>query len=445
MSELAEKQPLPGDLFVGPFQTFFKKLVGGSFPLFFAAVTAVVWANIDYDSYHHVWHSKLYIGLGTAKFSHSLAHWIDDALMALFFFTVGLEIKREILVGELASVKKALLPVAGAVGGMVLPAAIFFAIAQGTDAVKGWAIPMATDIAFALAVLAMLGKRIPLGLKVFLSALAIADDLGAVMVIALFYTHSILWQYLLVAGIFLVALLVANLLWVRHTLVYALLGLGVWVGILGSGVHATVAGVLVAMFIPAKGRYDTDTFLQRIQHFIGKFECELGSCGHTILLNRNHLEMVQAIEMACEEVETPLQRLEHGLHGWISYLVLPLFALANAGLVFANMDIAAAFGHPLTLGVILGLLLGKSIGIAGFTFLAARIFNASLPEGVTWTHVLGASVLGSIGFTMSLFIAGLSFEDPVMMEYAKLGIMVASVAGGLLGMIILRFGCSKSE
>jgi NhaA family Na+:H+ antiporter len=425
---------------IQPFQRFFSRIVRGAYPLFFATIAALVWANVSYDSYHSVWHFELTISLGHFQISKSLIHWIDEALMALFFFTVGLEIKRELLVGELASPKKALLPVAAALGGMLIPAAIYAALNVNTPGAHGWGIPMATDIAFSLAVLAVLGKRIPLGLKVFLSAFAIADDLGAVMVIALFYTKSIAWNYLFLTIPFLLVLAIANYFWIRWTLVYALLGICVWFTIMGSGIHATVAGVIVAMFIPAQGKYDTDTYLNRVQRSLSDFQCEPGSCGYSILLNPRHLNACQQIEIACHDLQTPMQRLEHGLQSWIAYLVLPLFAMANAGLSFKGIDMSQAFTHPVTLGIIMGLVVGKPAGICLFTYLAYKVLKTPLPAGVRWSQIVGAGILGGIGFTMSLFIAGLSFSSAEFIGFSKIGIFLASLVSGALGLFILRLG-----
>lgn len=428
------------------FERFFKKVVRGSYPLFFTTLLALVWANLSSTSYHSVWHTELSLSLGGFQITKSLLHWIDEALMTLFFFTVGLEIKRELLVGELASLKGALLPIAAALGGMLVPAAIYTAFNYGTPAARGWGIPMATDIAFSLAVLAILRTKVPLGIRVFLSAFAIADDLGAVVVIAVFYTQTIVWQYLLISCLFLVGLAFANRLWIRWTLVYALLGIGMWFFILGSGVHATVAGVVVAMFIPARARYDTDTFLKKVKTYTEQFECEPGSCGYTILLNQEHLQAVQAIEEACHDVETPLQRLEQALQSWVSFLVLPLFALANAGLVLEDIQISEAVTHPLTLGVALGLVLGKPIGISLFTYLASKTVKAPLPSGVKWSHIIGAGMLGGIGFTMSLFISGLSFSSADFAELSKLGIILGSLVSGALGLVVLGLGkASRTE
>ena len=422
---------------IGPFHGFFNKFATSGFLLFCATFVALLWANIFPHSYEHLWHIQLSFSFADLTLSKSLLHWVDEALMTLFFFVVGLEIKREILIGELSSVGKALLPVFGAIGGMVVPALIYLVFNVGTSSVKGWGIPMATDIAFALAVLSLTCKSLPFGVRVFLSALAIADDIGAVLVIALFYTASVNWAYMGLAAVFTIGLAAANVLWVRHTLVYALLGIGIWLSFLGAGVHATVAGVLVALFIPARGRYDTDTFVRKVHLYLKKFECEDQSCGHTILLNQDHLNAVQSIELACHHTETPLQRLEHGLNTWVSYLIVPLFALANAGVAMHIQEMSLAFRHPAALGIIFGLVLGKPLGITIFTFVGSKLFNVPLFGGVTWLHIIGAGMLGGIGFTMSIFIAGLSFPTGPLVEVSKIGIISGSIISAILGLVTL--------
>ena len=329
---------------------------------------------------------------------------------------------------------------------MLFPAGIYLALNYNTPAARGWGIPMATDIAFSLAVLSIMGKGIPMGLKVFLSAFAIADDLRAVLVIALFYTQSIVWEYLLISILFLIGLAVANFLWIRWPLVYALLGVGLWFAILGSGIHATVTGIVVAAFIPAKGKYDTDTFIRTCKAHLERFECEPSSCGYSILLNPAHLNAVHDIQLACLDVETPLQRLEYRLYPWISFVILPLFALANSGLNMDGLNISGAMAHPATLGIMLGLVLGKPIGISLFTYLAVKTLKVRLPSGVNWSHIIGASILGGIGFTMSLFISVLSFSSTDFIEFSKLGIIIASVVSGVLGLIVLSLAAvSKSQ
>ena len=434
------KKNLPGPpISLEVFQRFIHKAASGSMPLFTAAVLALVWANISPQSYQEFWHMRISLDIGPWQIAKSADHWINDALMALFFFTVGMEIKREILVGELASVKMAMLPVTAALGGMLVPACIYALFNYSEPTFKGWGIPMATDIAFSLAVLSVLGKRVPVGLRIFLSALAIADDLGSVLVIAIFYTADISFYHLLAALGFMVCLYIANRLWVRNTLVYIVLGVGVWLAIMGSGIHATVAGAIVAMFIPARGRYDTGTFIRTVKEKLNRFECAENSCKRTMLLDQDHLESVLDIEMACHNVETPLQRMEYTLHSWVAYLILPLFALANTGLVWKDIDFDVALTQPVTLGVTLGLALGKPIGIFTFTFFTVKILKAHLPTGVAWKHIAGVSMLGGIGFTMSLFITGLSFASPELAAYSKLGIVAGSgisAAGGLA--ILLR-------
>lgn len=416
-----------------PFERFFRKVVRGSYLLFLTTILALLWANTYPEGYYRFWHTGLSISIGPFEIARSLAHWIDEALMTLFFFAVGLEIKREILVGELSSPKRAILPIAAALGGMLCPAGLYMVLNYSRDSFSGWGIPMATDIAFSLAVLSALGSRAPFGLRVFLSALAIADDLGAVLVIAVFYTSAIQSYYLFVSGLFLAGLYVVNRLWSRWMTAYVVLGMGLWFSILSSGIHATVAGVLLAMFIPASSRYDTDTFIRKVKGHLETFQCENGSCGYTILLNERHLNAVQAIEMACRDVETPLQRMETGLESWITTGILPLFALANAGLVIRGMDIAGAISHPVTLGTCLGLILGKPVGIFVFTYLGFKLLKAPLPTGVRWPHIAGAGLLGGIGFTMSLFISGLSFTSPEFTAMSKLGILAGSLISGLTG------------
>ncbi len=423
---------------IGPYQKFFKKAVRGSFPLLGAAVLAFLWANLHYSSYQSLWHSDLSISAGPFHFSKSLIHWIDEALMAIFFFTVGLEIKREVMVGELASFKKAILPIAAAVGGMLVPAGIYTAFNYNSAAAGGWGIPMATDIAFSLAVLAILGSKIPFGLKIFLSAFAIADDLGAVLVIAIFYTSSIDWNYIYIAILFIAGLAAANMLWIRHYLIYAILGIGLWFSVLGSGIHATVAGVIVAMFIPAKAKYDTRTFINKIKEYLNGFECD-EECGYTILENKGHQNVIHNIELACHKTETPLQRFEYTLHVWVAFLILPLFALANSGISLKGIDLFHSFSHPITLGIFFGLILGKPAGIILFTYLAVKLLNVPLIGGISWRHLVGASILGGIGFTMSLFISGLSFSSPEFTELSKLGILSASIIAGILGLAVLNY------
>jgi NhaA family Na+:H+ antiporter len=421
------------------FQYFFTKISQAGFLLFASAVLAFIWSNVDAAGYQHFWHQELSLSLGGFVLTHSLVHWINDGLMTIFFLTVGLEIKRELLVGGLSDPRRAALPVAAALGGMIVPAIIYLFFNWGNSTVSGWGIPMATDIAFSLAVLSTLGKRVPFGIRLFLTAFAIADDLGAIVVIALFYTPSLDLVALAIAVAFICGLWVLNRAGVRHSLPYIIFCVLLWFAVSKAGLHSTVAGVITAMFIPSTSKYDTDIFLDMVSRRLEKIQCLDGTCGQSVRVNRSHLNAVQEINLACKEVETPLQRLEHSLSSWVGYLVLPLFAISNAGVTLSGMDLKAAFTAPVTLGVGVGLVLGKPIGILLFTLAIAKILKTDLLPGTTWVHILGAGLLGGIGFTMSLFLSSLSFTEPAYLEYAKIGIMLGSFISGVAGYALLRW------
>ena len=426
------------------FQSFFDTISNGGFLLLAASVAALVWSNVNPQSYAHFWHQEFTLMLGSASLSHSLAHWVNDGLMTLFFFTVGLEIKREMLVGALSDPRRAALPVAAAIGGMIFPALIYWGLNGGAPSMSGWGIPIATDIAFSLAILSTLGSRIPFGIRIFLTAFAIADDLGAILVIALFYTPQIHLTYLAGALGVCVVLFVMNRFWVRNPLVYLLLGAVMWYMVAHSGLHATITGVVVSMFIPAKGHFNTDVFMKIVRKHLDKINCEGEDCGYTIMVNRAHLDAVQSIDLACTAVETPLQRMEHAMEPWVAYLILPLFALANAGVVLGALDFGTAITHPVTIGVSIGLAFGKPIGITIFTWLTTKFLRVDLVSGATWLMILGVGFLGGIGFTMSLFISALSFSEPIFQEYAKIGIIAGSVIGGVIGYLILRIAAARA-
>lgn len=429
---------------IRPFHQFFKKEASSSIILIITTAIALFWANAPFgESYNHFWETPLSIRLGELGITMSLREWINEGLMSIFFFIVGLEIKREVLVGELSSVKKAFLPVGAAIGGMLVPASIYFLMNLGCETTAGWAIPMATDIAFALGVLYVLGQRVPAGLRVFLSAFAIADDIGAVLVIALFYTKEISMQYIFASILIILIIAMTSYFWIRNTLFYAVLAALLWVAIMGSGLHSTVAGIIIAMFIPARGRYNTDKFIENVEYYMSKIQCPVEGCGDSILLNQEHLSAVQSIEVACHDVETPLQRLEHALHPWVAYGVIPLFALANAGLSLKGIGISHIFNSTVTLGIILGLIVGKPLGITLFTYLSVKTGLAILPYRVKWLHILGAGFLGGIGFTMSLFITALSFSETNFINQAKFGILTASVVAGVTGLAILYISSRK--
>ncbi len=437
---IARERP-PVERIVRPFQDFAHKQSSGGVLLIAATLVALVWANSPWgESYAALWHTKLTVGVGDTSISKDLTHWINDGLMAVFFLVVGLEIKREVLVGELSSVRNAALPVAAALGGAVVPAVIYVSINAGTEGSAGWGIPMATDIAFALGVLALLGERAPVSLKVFLTALAIVDDIVAVLVIALFYTSEISWGALGVGAAFLAALVAANLIGVGRTLVYAVLGVGLWLCFLLSGVHATIAGVLLAFTVPAVSFINPGAFLDRSRYILERFE-RAGEKGGSVLCNEERQAALHALNHATYKLEPPLHELEHTLHPWVVFAIMPLFALANAGVSLGG-GVAEALTSPIALGIVAGLVLGKQLGITLFAWLAVKSGVSELPTGIGWRHVYGAAWLAGIGFTMSLFISDLAFADGSLVEAAKLGILVASLVAGVVGWTILR-GASR--
>ncbi|MEX0893530.1 MAG: Na+/H+ antiporter NhaA [Gemmatimonadota bacterium] len=422
-------------ILVRPFQTFFALESASGLLLLSTAVVALVWANSPWAaSYFDLWETHVVVGGGGLVIDKSLHHWINDGLMAVFFFVVGLEIKREVLVGELASPRQAALSVAAAVGGMLVPAVLYAVLNMGGPGAAGWGIPMATDIAFALGVLALLGSRVPLSLKIFLTAIAIVDDLGAVLVIAFFYTAELTWLALALAGVVMVALVAVNLMRIRSPLPYVLLGIVLWVAMLKSGVHATLAGILLAMTIPARRRIDAPEFLRRAELYLAEFaeDVQPGRSEPT----GDQQDALHSLEVAAEHVATPLLRLEHSLHPWVAFMIMPVFALANAGVALGG-DVAGVLQSPVTLGIILGLFLGKQIGILAFAWLAVRSRLAVLPAGVGWPQIWGVSLLCGIGFTMSLFIASLAFADAALLDAAKIGILAASVLAGAAGALVL--------
>jgi Na+:H+ antiporter, NhaA family len=426
----------PAERIKVPFRTFFERQSSGGMLLLVCTLTALVWANSPWaESYHHLWEYPIGIEIGSTHFTFSLHHWINDGLMAVFFLLVGLEIKREALVGELASVRRATLPIAAAVGGMVVPALVYTAINAGGPGAHGWGVPMATDIAFALAVLAVLGSRVPLGIKVFLTALAIVDDIGAVLVIAFFYTDRVSPGAIAAALLFLSLAVLANVTGVRGVGVYAALGIGLWVAVLYSGVHATVAGVLLAMTIPARTRIDPGEYLTESRRILDQFE--RSGRGEHVMTSIGQQAALLAIERASAAAQAPLAEIEHRLHPWVAFGIVPLFALANAGLDLRG-GTAAGPGNPVTLGILLGLVVGKPLGILALSWLSVRVGAASLPQGVGWGHVHGVAWLGGIGFTMALFVSGLAFGgDAELLNLAKVGVLGASVIAGTAGTLLL--------
>ena len=405
--------------------------------LLLALAFALGWSNSTWsESYFHLLETDLGFQIGGLKLSTTLHHAVNDGLMAVFFFVVGLEIKREMVAGELASLTRAAFPIGAALGGMVVPALIFAAFNHGLPTARGWGIPMATDIPFALGILALLGSRIPSSLKVFLMALAIIDDLGSVLVIAVFYTKEISWIGLGNAAVAFAIPVLFNVAGFRRPILYVLPGIAMWYLLLSSGVHGTIAGVLVAWTIPAVSRIRETDFAALGRGILDRFESAKYK-EETPILNPERLDAIMELEAACEKVEPPLQRLEEGLHPWTSYFILPLFALANAG-VRIEASLISSLWNQAGLGILLGLLIGKPLGIFGATRIMLALGFPPLAGGVNWKHFLGVGILGGIGFTMSIFISGLAFGEGRDLDAAKLSVFLASALAGIIGWTILR-------
>jgi len=433
---MTRKDPI--DHLLRPFERFMKAQASGGALLLAAAIVALVWANSPWrDAYHDLWHHTLAIRIDDWELHRTLHHWINDGLMAMFFFVVGLELKREVVGGELAKPAQAILPVAAGLGGMLAPALIFLAFNGGNGPERaGWGIPMATDIAFAVGLIALLGDRVPLALKIFLTTLAIADDLGAVLVIAFFYTSEISLFNLLVGLGFLGVLVAGNRLGIRSPIFFGIFGIGgLWTAFLLSGIHATIAGVLAAATIPASVKIDETGYVARMRRFVDDFARMEPNDVST--LTAEQLHSIDGTIRLARHAATPLQQLEHQLHPVVAYFIMPLFALANAG-VELPPDIGAAIASPVALGTGLGLLLGKPLGILLVCFLVTRLGWAQVGRDFSWAQLVGAAVLAGIGFTMSLFINELAFESPELRQQAKLGILVASVVAGGVGFLLLR-------
>lgn len=417
-----------------PVQRYIHTEALGGLILLAATIAALIWANSPwYDRYHEILETHLSIDLALFVVDLSLHHWINDGLMALFFFVVGLEIKREALLGHLSTPRRAALPVIAALGGMAVPAAIYLIFNYGGDGERGWGVPMATDIAFAIGVLALLGRRIPMELRIFLLGVAVVDDLGAIAVIAVAYTESISFAHLAMVAGLVAIVMVANRVGFSHAAATSIIGFLIWVAMLKSGVHATIAGVLFALLIPAQPQYSKERFAQESESLIDDYR-EALSAG-----DREHSEAVLGqLEELSQGTESPMERLERLVHPWTSYVILPVFALANAGLHFSDVDLGSVITGDVTIGVIAGLLFGKVIGITLFPWLASRFGIVELPRHVSWNSVIGVGFLAGIGFTVAIFISGLAFTDPALILNAQFGIMCASVLAGLAGYSILR-------
>ena len=418
-----------------PMQNFIHTEEAGAFVLMAAAVTALVWANSPWsEAYFSFWHNHISFDIAIFHPDEDLEHVVNDGLMAIFFFLVGLEIKRELLHGELSSVRRALLPAAAAVGGMAGPALIYVAF-NGTsgEGAQGWGIPMATDIAFALGVLALLGRRIPSELRVFLLGLAVADDLGAIAVIAVFYSDAVSWADLGMAIAMLAVMAASIKLGVRALGYYVILSVVMWLFLLESGIHATLAGVAVAALVPSQPLLHRQQYAARVEELVEELRAAVAQED-----DEKGEAIVEEIERLSGETEGPLERLEAQVHPWVSFVILPVFALANAGIVFTSETVSAALASPVTLGVFTALPVGKAIGVFGLTWLAVRLGIGRLPEGVTWAQVFGVGLLAGIGFTVSIFISSIAFDDGALVDQAKMGVFAASVLAGVVGYVLLR-------
>ena len=405
----------------------------GGIVLLAATIAALVWANSPWkDQYESILSTYLTLDMGLFEVKLSLQHWINDGLMAIFFFVIGLEIKRELFFGHFSTWRGAALPAIAALGGMVVPAAIYLMFNLGDAGSRGWGIPLATDIAFALGILALLGRRIPSTLRVFLLGLAVVDDLGAILVIAVAYTETISFTHLAMVGGLAIVTIAANRLGFRHTAVTAALGFLIWVAMLKSGVHATIAGVLFGFLTSASAQYSREEFAEKSERLTAEYKHALsnGDTEHSDVL-------LGEMEGLAQNTESPMERLQRLVHPWSSYVILPAFALANAGLNFSGVDLGSVLTSDITIGVALGLLLGKVIGITLFPWLASKFGIVQLPQYVTWTHVLGIGLLGGVGFTVAIFISKLAFTDPQFILNAQVGIMSASLMAGLIGYLTL--------
>ncbi len=427
--------------FVRPALQFADTEAAGGIVLLAATIVALLWANSPWsESYFTFWNTQLSIEIGSFHFEETLKGIVNDGLMAIFFFVVGMEIKRELVVGELAGIRKAALPAMAALGGMILPALIYvgLVVSTGGDALNGWGIPMATDIAFSVGVIALLGSRVPVGAKLFLLALAIVDDIGAILVIAIFYTQDLSFLWLAFAIGVLAAILAARKAGIRSMLLYVPLGLAVWFAFLESGVHATIAGVILGLMVPAHALYSDDEFRRRAGWILERFDMNAASPQARERLDQDAL----ALEAIARESVPPVERFEYRLHRFSSFVVVPLFALANAGIRFSDFDVAEAIVSPVALGVSIGLVFGKPVGITLATWIGLRLKVGELPRNVTFNHVLGIGMLAGIGFTVSLFIAELAFRNSAMAEIltneAKIGIFLGSAIAGIVGYLVMR-------
>ncbi len=414
-----------------PLDAFMRVQAASGILLMAMAALAMIWANSPWaESYHHLWHTPLVFGIGGVTFKQDLHFWINDGLMVIFFFVVGLEIRREMHHGELSDLKRATLPIAAAVGGMIAPAGIYLALNRTPDVHHGWGVPMATDIAFAVGILVLLGKRVPAALRVLLLALAIIDDIGAILVIALFYSSGVQLAGFAIAGAGIALVLLMQAMGLRRPLLYVVPGVILWAGMLQAGVHPTIAGVILGLLTPVKSWFGQHGFLAEAGEAIREFEKHVTRGGDT----HDLVHPLDRLNIARKEAIPPVVRLESILNPWVAYLIMPLFALSNAGVTLGSIDLSGG-ATTVALGVAVGLALGKPIGIVSASWLTTKLGLAALPRGVDTRGLIVVGCVGGVGFTMALFIAQLAFNDPDFLSVAKVFVLVGSVVAGIAGTI----------
>ena len=431
---LYSERPLPAR-FVRPVLRFTRIEAAGGVVMLAAAIIALIWANTPWgDTYTQFWETELNLKIGAFLFHETLVGLVNDGLMVIFFYVVGLEIKRELILGDLRDPKAAALPALGALGGMVVPAVLYILIAGGGEATRGWGIPMATDIAFSVGVLSLMGRRVPVGAKLFMLTLAIIDDIGAILVIAVFYTDELLfgWLGLAVAGLLVIWL--AGRAGIRSLAFYGVVAFATWFFLLESGVHATLAGVALGFLTPAVAMYTDEEYHGRAGRILKRQQFDALAPQAAERIDADAL----AMSAVARESVPPLNRMEHALLPWSSFLVVPVFALANAGVDFRGVDLDKAITHPVALGVAIGLLVGKTIGISVFSYVAVKLGLAKLPRNTGWSHIIGVAAVAGIGFTVALFVTALAFDPGDLADRAKTGIFLGSITAGLVGTAFLR-------
>jgi len=433
------------DKIMSPIDHFMHLEASSGILLLVVTAIALFLANSTFhEAYEHFIHTPIGFNFGSFELKMGLQHWVNDALMAIFFFVVGMEIKRELVKGELSTPKQAALPMFAALGGMLVPALIYVFFNAGTENISGWGIPMATDIAFAVGILSLMSKRVPFSLKVFLLALAIVDDLGAVLVIAFFYTSELSTSAFAIAGVSLGLIILLMFSGIEKVIIYIILGLIFWFSVLQSGIHATIAGVILGFLVPTAPIFNKKLLPGALTPLLDDIHKKIDNATEQSedLSATAHREFMQLKKFA-EGAESPLDRTINTLHIWVGFVIMPLFALVNAGVHIGDFNVSEFVGHPVSLGVILGLVVGKPIGVVLFSFLAVKMKISSLPQGVTWYHITCAGLLAGIGFTMAIFISNLALTDPTGGTYSKLGILVASVLASVVGLIMLGFSKAK--